>query len=291
MHDLGLSCPFPDPILLKVGPFAVSWYGLLYCAAAVAWYLVTRSELIRRQGPIPVAGLPEFLFHGLVGGIIGARLGFVLVYDLPYFIESPWEIFAFWHGGMSAHGWLVGMAIGGLLFIREHKLPVRELADIAYLGLPLGLMLVKIGNFINCEGFGKITTLPWGVVCGAPGSLPRHPVQLYEALLEGLLLFAILWRVRLVTLRPGDISCFFLIGYGTLRFMIEFCREPVPSSGLAFGWLNVAQVFSLAAIAIGLIGYALQRRTTERLNYRTGHSKSTPLKSHPPGQDSTLKSN
>jgi len=259
MNHLGLSCPFIDPILLRLGPLVLSWYGLTYSLGAVLWYLITRHEILRRRGPIPGQALPELLFHGLVGGVIGARLGYVLVYDLAVFLEQPWEIFAFWHGGMSAHGWLVGMGVGGLLFVREHDVPVRELADVAFVGLPVGLMLIKIGNFINCEGFGRVTTLPWGVVWQAGGASPRHPVQLYEAGLEGLLLFAMLWRLRKKLHRPGDLSCVFLVGYGCLRFMIEFCREPDHFCGPPFEWLTLAQILSLCVIAVGVIGNALPR--------------------------------
>ena len=268
MYHLNLHCPFIDPILLRLGPLSVSWYGVMYSVGALAWYLITRNEILRRQGPIPIQALPEFLFCGLVGGVIGARLGYVLLYNFPFFHEKPWEVFAFWHGGMSAHGWLVGMSIGGLLFVREHKVPVRELADTAYLGLPLGLMAVKIGNFLNCEGFGGMTTLPWGVVVPAGGEFPRHPTQLYEAVFEGLLLFVILWRLRLRVLKPGDLSCFFLVGYGSLRFMIEFSRVPDHSLGYILGWVTEGQILSLCVIAVGLIGYALPR-----LNYRTADSK------------------
>lgn len=248
-----------DPVLLRFGPLTVNWYGLMYCLGTAAWYLIAYHELTRRQRPIPVRALPELLFHGLLGAVIGARVGYVLVYNLPFFLESPWEIFALWHGGMSAHGFLVGATIGGFLFVRRHKVPLRELADICYLGLPVGLMLIKIGNFINCEGFGKPTALPWGVVFSAGGDLPRHPAQLYEAVLEGLLLFTILWRVRLRNLKSGDLTCFFFIGYGSLRFVTDFFRDPDHFSGLIPAWLTLGQVMSLCVIAVGALGYFLPR--------------------------------
>ena len=261
MGHVNLTCPFLDPILFRIGPLSVHLYGVMYTLGALAWFLVTRSEILRRGGPIPLHRMPELLFDGLVCGVIGARLGYVLVYNLPYFIEKPYEIFAFWHGGMSAHGWLVGMAVGGLMFIREHRVPVRELADTVYLGLPLGLMAVKIGNFINCEGFGRVTCLPWGVVFPAAGLLPRHPTQLYEAALEGLLMFALLWVVRRRPLKSGDLSCFFLVGYGCLRFILEFSREPDPIWGQPFpGFLTSGQVLSLIVIAFGMGAYVFARR-------------------------------
>ncbi len=261
VHSFGLSCPFVDPILVKLGPLTLTWYGLMYCAGGVAWYLVTRQELVRRQGPIPVQAMPELLFYGLVGAIIGARLGYVFFYNLPFFIARPWEVFAFWHGGMSAHGALVGMSITGLLFVRQHRIPFREfkeLSDACYLGIPLGLLLVKMGNFINCEGFGRVTDLPWGVIT-TRGGLPRHPAQLYEAAFEGLFLFVLLWGLRRKSLKPGDLSCFFFIGYGTLRFIIEFFRDPDPPLEPIFGWFTLAQMLSLLVVAVGLVAYALPR--------------------------------
>lgn len=259
MYHLSLTCPLIDPVLFRLGPLSSTWYGLMYCLGAILCYIVMRHEIIRRQGPIPVQALPELLFYGLVGGVIGARLGHAVFYKLSFFLEKPWEILAFWHGGMSAHGWLIGMSIGGLLFIRKHNVPMRELSDAVYLGLPLGLVAVKIGNFINCEGFGRVTTLPWGVIFPAGGPQPRHPSQLYEAVLEGLLLFAILWRIRSKPLKPGDLSSFFLIGYGCLRFMIEFTCRPDQYWGGIMGWLSAGQVLSLFVIGIGVVGYALPR--------------------------------
>ncbi len=259
MHPFCLTCPFIDPVLFRIGPFSSSWYGLMYATGAVLWYLITRHEIIRRQGPIPVHALPELLFYGLLGGVIGARLGYVLFYNLSFFLQKPWEIIAFWHGGMSAHGWLIGMSVGGFIFIGKHRVPLRELSDVVYLGIPLGLIAVKIGNFINCEGFGRATTLPWGVVFPGGGSSPHQPSQLYEAVFEGLLLFAVLWRVRTMPLKPGDLSCFFLIGYGVLRFIIEFTTHPDQYWGGILGWLTEGQVLSLFVIGVGLVGYSLPR--------------------------------
>ena len=259
MYLISLACPFIDPVLFRIGPFQSTWYGLMYATGAVLWFLITRHEIIRRKGPIPVHGLPELLFYGLLGGLIGARLGYALFYNLSFFLQKPWEIIAFWHGGMSAHGWLIGMSVGGLLFIRKHRVPLRELSDVVYLGIPLGLVTVKIGNFINCEGFGHVTTLPWGIICPGGGPIPRHPSQLYEAVFEGLLLFAILWKVRTMSLKPGDLSCFFLIGYGVLRFVIEFTAQSDQYLGGILGWLTEGQILSLFVTGVGMVGYAIPR--------------------------------
>jgi phosphatidylglycerol---prolipoprotein diacylglyceryl transferase len=260
MPHVMLICPFLDPTLIRIGPLAINWYGVMYTIGALAWYFVTRRDILRRGGPISLLLLPELLFDGLVCGVIGARLGYVLVYDLHHFLDKPWEIFAFWHGGMSAHGWLVGIAIGGLLFIHEHRVSVRDLADTVYLGLPIGLAAVKIGNFINCEGFGRVTGLPWGVTVPSLGTYPRHPTQLYEAIMEGFILFAILLLLRSRSLKPGDLSCFFLVGYGCLRFMIEFSREPDLSwAQNSLSFLTSGQVLSLLVVGFGLGAYALAR--------------------------------
>ena len=252
-------CPFIDPVIFKVGPFTGTWYGFMYSLGAVIWYLITRSEIQRRNGPIPLAGLPELLFHGLIGGVIGARIGYSLFYSPDPFLERPWETVAFWNGGMSAHGWLAGMSIGGFIFIWKHHVNLRELSDTIYLGLPVGLAFVKMGNFINCEGYGRVTDLPWGVVFSSAGPLPRHPSQLYEALFEGILMFVFLWFMRLKPLKPGDLSCFFLVGYGIMRFIIEFTTQSQPVWHGSLGWLSSGQALSVAVIVIGLIGYAIPR--------------------------------
>ncbi|MDQ7783699.1 MAG: prolipoprotein diacylglyceryl transferase [Desulfomonilaceae bacterium] len=258
-----LNCPIIDPVLIRLGPLAISWYGLMYGAAAISWLLITRSEILRRRGPIPVQALPELFVHGLVGAVIGGRLGYVLLYNLPYFFEKPWEIFAFWYGGMSIHGGFVGMGIGGLVFLHRHSVPIEELADVTFLGIAPGLMLIKIANFINCESFGTATTLPWGTVFPDGGPLPRHPVQLYEAVLQGPILFAILWLVRSRSHQPGDVCNFFLMGYGAFRFLTDYVREPDPYFGIVMGWLSMGQILSLCTIAVGLVCHVIGRRKSK----------------------------
>jgi len=257
MSHESLICPFIDPVLFKLGALSLNWYGVMYTLGVGGWYLVTRNEIRRKAGRLTTVLLPELLFNGLICGITGARIGYILLYNFPYFIEKPWEIFAFWQGGMSAHGWLVGMAVGGLVFVREHEVPVRELADRVYLGLPLGIAAVKVGNFINCEGFGSLTQLPWGVVVPSLGPAARHPSQLYEAMLEGVFLFGVLWTVRGRLKRPGDLSCLFLVAYGCLRFLIEFSREPDWSlEPLLATSVTTGQVLSVFVVAFGVVAYA-----------------------------------
>jgi len=258
LTSLNLICPYINPVLVKIGPLSLGWYGIMYTLGATAWYIVTRREIIR-TGLMPMMLLPELCFNGLVCGVIGARLWYVIIYNAPHFMDHPWEIFAFWQGGMSAYGWLVGMAVGGLVFLRDHNISVRRLADVVYLGLPLGLMAVKIGNFLNCEGFGRTTSLPWGVTVVNEVSRTRHPVQLYEALLEGLLMYVFLNIMKTRSLKPGDLSCFFLIWFGLSRFFLDFLRDPSPADGAIIGFVSDAQLMALVVIAFGLAGYILER--------------------------------
>lgn len=254
-----VNCPFIEPVIFKIGPLASTWYGLMYSTGAVLWYLVTRGEIIRRGGPIPVGALPELLFYGLVGGLVGARIGYAVFYSPFSFLERPWDIIALWHGGMSAHGWLAGMSAGGIFFVWKRQVDLRKLSDTIYLGLPIGLGAVKIGNFINCEGYGKMTSVPWGVVFSRVGPEPRHPSQLYEAIFEGFLMFALLYWARTKRLESGDLSCFFLAGYGTMRFLIEFTCQTSPVWGGKLGWLSSGQVLSVVVFIVAVIGYIIPR--------------------------------
>jgi phosphatidylglycerol:prolipoprotein diacylglycerol transferase len=251
---------FIDPVLLRLGPLEIRWYGTMYLLGFIVAYFIIKSELRRRKGPIPVEQADDLLFYLILGLLIGARLGYVLFYNLPVYLAAPWEVFAVWHGGMSFHGGLIGMIVTGLIFARRRNAPFLELADIGALSAPIGLMLGRIGNFINGEVFGRVTTLPWGIVFPLGGSLPRHPSQLYEALFEGPVLFLFLWWLRRRTKRHGEILAAFLIGYGVLRFLIEFVREPDPQLGFVLFWLTMGQILCLGMICagIGLLFYVLK---------------------------------
>ncbi len=261
-----MTCPFIDPVLFQWGPLEFRWYGLLYSIAAVVWYVVTSAEFRRRGGPVPREQMPELLVGGLVGAILGARIGYVLIHGISRYAAEPWEIFAFWHGGLSFHGSYVGMIIGGLIFVRRHGYPVGEIADATFLGIPPALMLVKIGNFINCESFGRVTSVPWGVVFPAGGILQRHPVQLYEAFLEGPVLFALLLMLRSKTKRPGEIGIAFMLGYALLRFVSEFFRHPDPQTNFLWHGLTLGQILCLVMLGagIGLLVYSRSREVPRR---------------------------
>jgi phosphatidylglycerol:prolipoprotein diacylglycerol transferase len=249
-----------DPVLLRLGPIEIRWYGFMFVLTAIFAAIVGRSELRRKGGPIPERMWAEMLFYAIIGMIVGARLGDVIVYDLDYYLKAPAQIFATWRGGLSFHGGLIGVVVAGLLLARKHKLPFMEMADVATVTGPIGIGLVKIGNWINGELYGRVTTVPWGVVFPGAGPLPRHPSQLYEAFFEGPVLFIILWRFRLRAKKSGDVFALFLVGYGVIRFIIEFFRQP---DGLIIGWLTTGQFLCLFMIAAGACVFAYNRRSGE----------------------------
>jgi len=242
---------FIDPVLWRIGPFELRWYGLMYLIAFIVAYFIIRSELRRKQGPIPVEAADDFLFYMILGLLIGARVGYVLIYNFRAYLEAPWEIFALWHGGMSFHGGLVGIIVAGVLFIRRYEAPFLELTDIAALATPIGLMFGRIGNFINGELYGRVTDLPWGIVFPTAGLEPRHPSQLYESFLEGPVLFGILWYLRTRVRHTGYLSAAFLVLYGIFRFSVEFVREPDVQVGYLFTWFTMGQLLCLGMIALG----------------------------------------
>jgi phosphatidylglycerol---prolipoprotein diacylglyceryl transferase len=263
------SFPFPiDPVLLRVGPMEVRWYGLMYVFAAICAGFILRSELKRNPGHLSEALWPEMLFYGMVGAVVGGRLGHVVIYEAAYFVHHPGEIiWGSWYG-MSFHGGLVGVVMAGVLFARTRQVPLLELVDKAALATPLGIMLVKIANLINGELYGRATTVPWGVVFPLGGDVPRHPSQLYEAFFEGPVLFALLWWLRLRTQRTGELFALFLIGYGTFRFFIEFFREPDQPAALIFGWLTVGQMLCAGMVVAGVWLMAFRPLSSSKGRFR-----------------------
>ncbi len=247
------QCPFIDPVLLRLGPLEIRWYGLMYLGGFIAAYFVIRSELKRRENLLPVEKAEDFLFYLIVGLLVGARLGYVVFYNLPNYLSAPWEIFFVWHGGMSFHGGLIGMIISGSIFAHKNQAGFWELSDIGALSAPIGLMLGRIGNFINCELYGRVTTLPWGIVFPEGGMLPRHPSQLYESFFEGPVLFALLWFTRKRFKTPGMTLACFLVGYGVFRFLLEFLREPDVQLGFLLGGLTMGQLLCIAMITAGIL--------------------------------------
>lgn len=242
-----------DPVAFSIGGIEMHWYGLMYLIGfAVGW------GLARWRARKPDSGwtgedVDDLLTQVMLGVIIGGRLGYVIFYDLKAYLDDPLEIMKLWHGGMSFHGGLIGAATAFWLFARNHHKTFLQVSDFVAPLVPQAIMWGRLGNFINGELWGKVTTLPWGIVFHSGGALPRHPSQLYEALLEGLALFAAIWLYSAKPRKPGAVSGFFAIGYALARILVEFVRVPDAQIGyLAFGWLTMGQLLCLPVLAIGV---------------------------------------
>ncbi len=264
-----------DPVAFSIGPLSVRWYGLAYvlgfvCAGAIIWRTAKRWKIRFDED-----ALLTIICCVIVGIIAGARLGYCLVYGNGYYFEHPLELFAFNQGGMSFHGGLVGALLGGVVAARMTSIPYLTLADLGAIAAPIGLFFGRCANFVNGELWGAVTDAPWGVVFGgAAGSMPRHPSQLYEAVLEGLVLFVVLYMLsRKVPPRPrGTFIGTFLVLYGIARFAVEFVRQPDAQIGYLYGgWLTMGQVLSVPLVIIGvaLIVYAVRTRH-EQMGIRKG---------------------
>jgi len=258
-----LALPFPaiDPVLIELGPFPVRWYALAYLAGLLlgwrlAQRLIARNDLFAASGPPKLAQLDDFLLWAAIGIVCGGRLGFVLFYNLDYYLENPLEIIQPWRGGMSFHGGAAGLMVATYLFARRQALPFLTLMDVVTAVAPVGLFFGRIANFINGELYGRVSDVPWAILFPRGGFLPRHPSQLYEAGLEGLVLFIVLmvlvFRVRALRW-PGVIAGVFLAGYGVARSIVEFYREPDAQLGYLAGGLTMGQVLSLPMILCGVI--------------------------------------
>ena len=266
-----LVLPFPaiDPVLISVGPFAIRWYALAYIVGILAGWLYARAIIGNERlwgGPAPMTRLDfdDFVLWVTLGVILGGRLGYVLFYNFGYFADNPLEALQLWKGGMSFHGGFLGVVAAVILFARARRIPVRSLGDVACAVAPIGLLLGRLANFINGELWGRPADVPWAMVFSGAGPLPRHPSQLYEAALEGIVLLAVLAvLVRAGALkRPGLILGAFSLGYGLARSIAEFFREPDTQLGFLWGGLTMGMLLSLPMILAGalLIAQALRRK-------------------------------
>lgn len=222
-----------DPVAFSVLGFKVHWYGLMWLAAAGQFYLVTRQLGTAIVAPAPIARVAEnLLFACLLGSLLGGRMGYALFYGFERLVADPLWLLRIWQGGMSFHGGLLGVAAGIIYVARSQKIPLLRAGDLACLGAPLGLALGRLGNYINGELWGRPTEMPWGVVFAGADDLSRHPSQLYALLGEGVALFLLLLLLARRCYRPGLLVAAFLGGYGLIRFILEFWREPDAHLGL-----------------------------------------------------------
>jgi phosphatidylglycerol---prolipoprotein diacylglyceryl transferase len=248
--------PHINPEIVRIGPVAVRWYGLMYVFGfAVAIILGTRRSLQKRS-PLTPEQFHNFIFYAIMGLIVGARLGYTLFYDFSNYFQHPIEIFAVWKGGMSFHGGLIGVFCAVALFSYRYSFHLLDLGDLIVPLVPPGLFAGRIGNFINGELWGRPSGLPWAMVFQDPasGGIARHPTQLYEAFLEGLVLFSILWVFSSNPRHRGSTTGLFLVLYGTFRILVEFFRQPDIQVGfIAMGWITMGQILSLPMIVIGAL--------------------------------------
>ena len=256
-----LMYPHIDPIAIKIGPLAVHWYGLTYLVAFGLFMLLGIWRLkdqpfasITKPSAWVKKDVEDILFYGVLGVIVGGRLGYCLFYKPGYYLSHPLEIFAVWQGGMSFHGGLVGVIVSMILFAKLKKRPWLQVADFVAPCIPLGLASGRIGNFINGELWGRFASadLPWAMVFPQSGSMqPRHPSQIYQFLLEGLLLFAVLWLYSRKPRGEGQVAGVFMMGYGVLRFVAEYFREPDDFLGLLSLGMSMGQWLCVPMVVLG----------------------------------------
>jgi phosphatidylglycerol:prolipoprotein diacylglycerol transferase len=267
------ALPFPniDPVIVQIGPLAIHWYGLAYIVGILFayWYakrLVTNSRLWAGGAlPMKPEDLDDFLVWAAVGVVAGGRIGYILFYDLERYLANPLDMFAVWQGGMSFHGGFAGTTLAMILFARSRGINVWSFFDVVAAGAPVALGLVRSTNFINSELWGRPTDVPWAFVFPNGGPFARHPSQLYEAALEGLVLFLVL---RLLThtffklKTPGFVAGAFVAGYGASRIFVEFFREPDQHIGYLLGdWLTMGMVLSTPMVIVGIWMMARAKRT------------------------------
>lgn len=258
-----LTYPEIDPIIFALGPLKVRWYGLMYVIAfLLAWWLAKR-RCSRADSPVNSEQVDDLLFYGMLGVIVGGRVGYAVVYGWDQLTSDPWYLFKITEGGMSFHGGLAGVMIAMWLYGRKLGQSIWRMTDFVAPIVPLGLGFGRIGNFINGELWGKPTDVPWSFIVNG---VARHPSQLYEAILEGFVLFAILWFYSAKPRPYLAVSGMFLMFYGIFRFVVEFVRVPDQDPGyIAYGWVTMGQVLSFPMVLVGalmiVIAYRAKART------------------------------
>ena len=251
--------PQIDPVALQLGPVAIHWYGLTYLAAfgLFMWQGHRRMQHppFSSQEHWARRDVEDILFLGVLGVVLGGRIGYCLFYKPAYYLANPLEILAVWQGGMSFHGGLLGVLLAMVWFARTRQRPWLQVMDFVAPCVPTGLAAGRVGNFINGELWGRVAdpSLPWAMVFRGAGDLPRHPSQIYQFLLEGLLLFVLLWLYARGPRKTGQVSAAFLVGYGSFRFIAEFFREPDAHLGLLGLGLSMGQWLCVPMVLAGLV--------------------------------------
>jgi phosphatidylglycerol---prolipoprotein diacylglyceryl transferase len=250
-----IAFPPLDPVALQFGPLVIRWYALAYLAGFILGWQYWLKLAATGPAQITRQHYDDFLTWAVLGVVLGGRIGYILFYQFSYYLAEPLDMLKVWHGGMSFHGGILGVVLATILFCRKHKLPILAFGDPLAASAPIGLFLGRLANFVNGELFGRPTDMPWGMIFPRGGEMPRHPSQLYEAGLEGALLFFLLfWLIKLPSIRrkPGTILGLFLIGYGLARITAECFREPDIQLGYLWGGATMGQILSLPMILLGL---------------------------------------
>lgn len=265
MINFPITLPEINPVAFSVGFIDIRWYSLAY----IAGILFTMFWLKINNQKVPIMSqkaYDDWLFWAVLSIMIGGRLGYVLFYNFSFFIHNPTEIFAFWHGGMSFHGGLLGSIFGMYLFAKKYKINYLQLTDILAVAAPVGLFFGRLANFVNNELYGRVTNSNFGIIFPNTGNLPRHPSQLYEAFLEGILLFVILFTLNKFTKIREKIGCLsgvFLVFYGSFRILIENFREPDEQIGFLFYQITMGQILSLPLILVGIYLFSVSKKLTK----------------------------
>ena len=250
-----LTIPYPniDPVFLRIGPVQLRWYGLMYMLSFIIGFFVLRRLAKYRKLNISTDDFYDLLFYLILGVMVGGRLGYVFFYDFGSYVHDPLSVFAIWQGGMSFHGGFIGMILAAWYITRKKGWNFWEIADLGCTAAPIGLGLGRIGNFINGELFGRPTNVAWAMVFPEGGTAPRHPSQLYEALLEGLVLFVILKWIYKKNLYRGTVFWALLAFYGLFRLLVEFAREPDAQIGFDLGPFTRGQLLTFPMLVIGAV--------------------------------------
>ena len=249
-----LMHPEIDPVAVAIGPLKVHWYGLMYLIGFAAFWLLGKVRAKKPWSPMNGEQVGDFLFYGAMGAVLGGRIGYVLFYDFSTFLSDPLELFRIWEGGMSFHGGMVGVFVAMFLYARKLGTTFFTISDFVAPLVPIGLGAGRMGNFINGELWGRPTDVSWGMVFPHVDSLARHPSQLYQAFMEGVVLFLVLWVFSSKPRHTGAVSGLFLIGYGIARIIAEFFRQPdAHIHFVLFDWVTMGQLLSLPMVLAGLL--------------------------------------